>query len=152
MLKIALLPNTSGFSGYTLGDNSLPRGPGSKDINNLLPAFDAMVRERHGFRAPAVEPLPQTALTYNESTVLTPEIEYGFSTSGGGEDEKAAFILGLQNNVPPVATVEFTVGQTRWYLINARLRPITVVQEWMVAIRLRFNISGGRLTSTLPAA
>lgn len=149
MLKITLLPDGDGYSGFELGNNALPRGPGTKDINNFLPSLDAVVRERRAFRGAAVENLPQESGTFLESFVLNPEIEYGFAN----EDAKAAFILELQKNVPPVANVELLVGNSRFYLLNARLRPppIVTVMELETALRLRFTISGGLIVTDLPA-
>jgi hypothetical protein len=147
MLKITVI--AAGTSGFVIGDSSEGRVAGAGMINNMMPQFDAAVRTVQAFRAESVQNLKApTNDEYNESTVLSPEVTYGFDS----EDDKAQFILSLQENVPPVATVEFQVGETPFYLINAKIRPITVVEEYEVSITLRYQISGGKITTRLPAA
>jgi hypothetical protein len=143
--KITILTGTSGF---VIGDNSVARGAGSKVINQFLPQFDAAVRTVQAFRAPSVQNLKApTNDEYNESTVFAPEITYEFESGS----QKAAFLFGLRKKVPAVANVEFVAEGTRWYLLNAKLRPITTVEEYEVSITLRWTISGGILETSLPA-
>lgn len=147
MLRMTVIGAT-GRPAFVIGDNTLSRGPGSKAINTLTPSMDALVQTVATHRSQSVVNVARDEDTYNESTTLNPEVAYGFET----EDEKARFLMDLQRQVPPVATVEIQVGQTKWYLVNAKLRPISVVEEYEVAVTLRWTISGGKLLGALPDA
>lgn len=147
MLAIRLLADGDGYAGFELGNNSLSRGPGTKDINNFLPGYDASVQSVNYLGAAALRNIARKD-QFGETVTLNPEINYGFAT----ENDKAAFLLALQANVPAVATVQITVGATDFYLIDAKLRPIRTVQEWETAIILQFTISGGIFAQGLSAS
>lgn len=138
--KIIILPTEadSGRGPVTIADDAIARGPGSKLVQSWGPELDAMVQTAPGFRAKAMKNVRRGDDTYNKSTRYNVVVAYEFAS----EDEVALFVRSL-SELPAVSTVQFSVNDVTWYLVDAKIAPITTVLENGHTLVLSFSISGG---------
>lgn len=141
--RITILSSDQGTPAFVLADNFASlRGPGSKVWQRGAPAFDAAVQTARYTEGDE----PENFDRQNETTDWTVEVAYEFATLG----DAYAFAAQLQKKVPRVANVKFELSGNTFYLANARLRPMTPVEDLGVTLIYRFNISGGLLLTKLP--
>lgn len=141
--RVEVMPAANGDQPFAIGDSSLGRGVGCRMLEEGAPSFDAIVQTQPYFESDAPENLDR----YNDTTDWSVTAVYTLATF----EEARIFARELQKRVPRVGTVRYTFDQMVCYLVDAKLRPITLVRDEGCTLIYRFNISGGLLLDSLPA-
>lgn len=141
-MRTLSITNESGIS-IVLGDDNLPRGAGSKLILELRGRFDAVADRVNYVRGVS----PENFDRLNETTTIVADVAYEF----GSIEECSQFVMDLGNTIPRMGRVRVTTatgtGATTRYLSNAWCRPVEVVEQSGVSCVVRYNFTGGKVTT-----